>query len=69
MNPLCINCKKLYVPVKTGFSVAINENCVRRGDKMQCPSCKHEIVTGFGENFHSPIEAKNAPLKVNASEL
>lgn len=69
MNPVCVPCKKEYVPIKTGFTMGINESCVRRGDKMACPKCKHEIITGFGENYHSPIEALQADLKVESWEL
>lgn len=61
-KPICMTCKKFYRPKKNGVTIEEGMPVDRgkllarkwvpyklwRGDLMECPSCHHQIVHGFG---------------------
>lgn len=54
--PCCVNCKTGYVPLKN--DVIVLETMDNKmipyklwsADLVQCPKCKHRLITGFGRD-------------------
>lgn len=57
MNPVCIPCEKEYICDKNGVLVRAGHSHYYVGDRWKCPSCKHLLVSGYGD---TPIH--NEPL-------
>lgn len=53
--PCCVDCKTGYVPLKN--DILVLETMDNRmqpyklwaADLLQCPKCKHRLITGFGQ--------------------
>ena len=50
MRPVCVPCNRRYICEKNGVTVLYAEDTVQAGDLWKCPSCYHQIVTGFSIN-------------------
>jgi hypothetical protein len=52
MRPVCVPCKREYRIEKNEVAVEQLDNDrafkLWSGDLWQCPSCEHQLVTGFG---------------------
>ncbi len=54
--PCCVKCRTGYVPLKNDIVVleTMDDQMVPYklwcADLVQCPKCKHRLITGFGKN-------------------
>lgn len=57
--PCCVDCKTGYVPLKNDIIVLETMDDKMRpyklwsADLVQCPKCKHRLITGFGKNSYA----------------
>lgn len=56
MRPVCVGCSTEMRMTAMGILVRFSKNKYFSGDKYECPSCGSEVITSFGNAFHSTKE-------------
>ena len=63
--PCCVDCKTGYVPLKNDIVVLETMDDEMQpyklwcADLVQCPKCKHRVITGFGKKHFAEHFEKN----------
>ncbi len=69
--PICVICQVEYKPKKNGVNVELMANFgsfeLYEADKVECPGCGHQIITGYGSqpiSIHFEKDYKEVLKKV-----
>jgi hypothetical protein len=56
LRPVCLKCKKEMTCRKNGVFAKVCHNHLLAGDRFECTTCGHEIVTGWARESQEVSE-------------